>query len=79
MGLLGALCFGPVKGAAWVATQVQEAAERQYYDEPAILHSLARLNEEYDLGVIDDRTFTRREDELMERLERARTRAGGGR
>lgn len=79
MGLLGTVCFGPIKGVVWVAEQVQEAAERQYYDESAILRSLARLNEEYDLGAVDDEAFARREDELMERLEHARARSGVGR
>jgi uncharacterized membrane protein len=78
MGLFGTVFLGPVKGVAWLAEQVQEAADQEYYDENAIRASLARLNEDYDRGRVDEESFEQREDELLERLESARARARGG-
>lgn len=75
MGLVSTLLLGPIQGVVWIAEQVRDAAERQYYDEGAILDGLASLNDEYDRGLLDDATFSRREDELLARLAVARTRA----
>lgn len=73
MGLLGELLllpFAPVRGTAWVLRQVVEEAERQYYDPSAVQHELAELARQLDAGEIDEAEFDRREDELLERLEK---------
>ena len=72
MGLLGTVFLGPVKLVTWTAERILEAAEAQYHDPAAIRSELARLNDEYDRGRIDDATFLAAEDELMERLDAAR-------
>lgn len=72
MGLVGTVLLGPVKLVTWTAQRVLEAAEAQYHDPAAIRSELARLNDEYDRGLVDDETFQRVEDELMERLDAAR-------
>jgi hypothetical protein len=68
------LMMGPIGFVIWVAERVLEAAEAEQDDERTIMAELAQLNDRYDQGVIDDDTFQAHEDELMERLEAARTR-----
>ena len=75
MGLFDTLLLGPVKGVVWIAEQVREAAEREYYDEEAVVAALARLNEDLDAGRLSDQEFARREDDLLARLAQVRARA----
>ncbi|WP_374984369.1 gas vesicle protein GvpG [Streptomyces fradiae] len=73
MGLLGELLLlpaAPVRGTAWVLRQVAAEAERQYYDPATVRRELARLTERLEAGEIDDETFDRLEDELLDRLEK---------
>ncbi|KUH40000.1 MULTISPECIES: gas vesicle protein GvpG [Streptomyces] len=73
MGLLGELLMlpaAPLRGTAWVLRQVVEEAERQYYDPAAVHRELARLAERLEAGEIDEATFDRQEDELLDRLEK---------
>lgn len=77
MGLfttLVTLPLAPVRGAAWVAEQVAEEADRQLYDESRIRAQLLELEMEHDEGRIDDEERAQREDELLQRLAIARQR-----
>ncbi|MFB8267345.1 gas vesicle protein GvpG [Streptomyces sp. NPDC055955] len=76
MGLLGEILLlplAPVRGSRWVMEQVVAEAERQYYDPAAVRAALARLEERLEAGEIDDATFDRLEDELLDRLEAGRS------
>ncbi|MFD0065726.1 gas vesicle protein GvpG [Streptomyces sp. NPDC056637] len=76
MGLLGEILLlplAPVRGSLWVMEQVLTEAERQYYDPAAVRAALARLEEQLEAGEIDDATFDRLEDELLDRLEAGRS------
>ncbi|WP_328727092.1 gas vesicle protein GvpG [Streptomyces sp. NBC_00259] len=73
MGLLGELLLlpaAPVRGTFWVLQQVAAEAERQYYDPSTIARELALLERRLESGEIDEAEFDRREDELLDRLER---------
>ncbi|MCX4513757.1 MULTISPECIES: gas vesicle protein GvpG [Streptomyces] len=73
MGLLGELLLlpaAPVRGTFWVLQQVAAEAERQYYDPSTIARELALLERRLEAGEIDEAEFDRREDELLDRLER---------
>lgn len=74
VGLVRGVLLGPLGLVVWTAERILEAAERELYDEDAVLSALAALNDEYDRGAIDDATFEAAEDRLMERLEAARAR-----
>ncbi|TJZ58682.1 gas vesicle protein [Streptomyces piniterrae] len=83
MGLLthiATLPLAPVRGVAWVVERVVEAAENEYYDPEPIERELAALEQQLLAGEIDEETFDRREDELLDRLEeiRAHVRGTGG-
>ncbi|MGY0490802.1 gas vesicle protein GvpG [Streptomyces sp. WG-D5] len=72
MGLLKEvllLPFAPVRGSLWVVQQALAEAERQYYDPAAVRAELARLEERLEAGEIDQETFDRVEDELLDRME----------
>jgi hypothetical protein len=66
-GLL-TLPLAPVRGVVWVAEQVLEEAEREFYDEGNIRRELAELELDFEEGRIDDRQRSERERELLERL-----------
>ncbi|MET7617931.1 gas vesicle protein GvpG [Streptomyces sp. NPDC005408] len=75
MGLLTQLLtlpLAPVRGAVWVVDRVLEAAENEYYDPAPVQRELAELERQLVAGDIDEETFERREDELLDRLEEIR-------
>ncbi|WP_432075294.1 gas vesicle protein GvpG [Streptomyces wuyuanensis] len=75
MGLLTqivTLPLAPVRGVVWVMDRVLEAAENEYYDPEPVQRELAELEARLLSGEIDEETFDRREDELLEMLEEIR-------
>jgi len=71
MGLISGLLtlpLAPVRGVVWVAEQIQEEAERQWYD-PATIHAaLDNLDERRKAGLIPEDEADRLEEELVRRL-----------
>jgi hypothetical protein len=82
VGLFGAL-FGlplaPVRGVAWIADQVLQEAEREYYDPGAIRRQLEEVAKAREFGAIDDAEADALEEALVARLVegRHRKRQGG--
>lgn len=77
MGLITGLLtlpLAPVRGAAWVADQVAQEADRQLYDEENILRELAALEMAVEDGEMTEDERAREEDDLLERLNVARAR-----
>ncbi|MEU4130502.1 gas vesicle protein GvpG [Streptomyces wuyuanensis] len=66
------LPLAPVRGVVWVMDRVLEAAENEYYDPEPVQRELAELEALLLSGEIDEETFDRREDELLEQLEEIR-------
>ncbi|MEU0399720.1 gas vesicle protein GvpG [Streptomyces sp. NPDC006197] len=81
MGLLGkivTLPLAPVRTAVWAAQRVAEKAEAEYYDPAPVMARLAELERRLTAGEIDEETFDREEDLLIDRLEEIdRYRRGG--
>ncbi|KOY55130.1 MULTISPECIES: gas vesicle protein GvpG [unclassified Streptomyces] len=72
MGLLSYLLtlpVAPVRAVTWVAQRVVDKAEEEYYDPAPIWRQLAELEQQLLRGEIDQETFDRQEDELIDRLE----------
>nr|WP_203617892.1 gas vesicle protein GvpG [Streptomyces bauhiniae] len=63
------LPLAPFRGAVWVADQLVETAEREYYDPAPVKAALVRLERDLVDGRITDEEFDRREDELLDRLD----------
>ncbi|MFD0035214.1 gas vesicle protein GvpG [Streptomyces sp. NPDC055059] len=81
MGLftqLVTLPLAPVRGVVWTVDRVLEAAEKEYYDPAPVQAELAELERQLLAGQIDEETFDRREDELLDRLEEIRAHWRGG-
>ena len=74
MFLLDDLILAPVKGIMWLAQQVQEEANSQLFDVPAIKSRLAEVQELYDEGLISEAQFCKAEDKLLARLNLAQER-----
>lgn len=75
MGLLTALLtlpLAPVRGTMWIAEQVSAQAARELGDETTIRRQLSELEVRHDLGEIGDEEYEEAEDELLQRLIRAR-------
>jgi hypothetical protein len=78
MGFLTGLVtlpLAPVRGAAWVAQQVADEADRQLYDENVIRRELLQLELDHDEGRIGEEEREHNERALFDRLAVARRRA----
>jgi hypothetical protein len=77
MGLIKGLLtlpLAPVRGTVWVAEQVQEEAERQYYDPAVIRRELEEVDRLRTAGEISEVEAEELEDALVERLMESRRR-----
>ncbi|MFD8480517.1 gas vesicle protein GvpG [Kitasatospora sp. NPDC059673] len=69
------LPLAPVRGTIWIVERVVETAENEYYDPAPVEKELAALERDLLAGQIDEETFNRREDELLDRLDEIRAHA----
>ncbi|MFE9634095.1 gas vesicle protein GvpG [Streptomyces sp. NPDC006463] len=72
MGLLTQLLtapLAPVRAVVWVAERVVDKANEEYYDPAPVRAALADLEGQLLRGEIDQATFDRAEDELLDRLD----------
>jgi hypothetical protein len=70
-GLL-TLPLAPVRGTIWLAEQLGAEAERELDDEAAVRRSLAEAERQFEAGALGVVEYEAIEDELLDRLERAR-------
>ena len=71
MGLITGILtlpLAPVRGAAWIAEQVRQEADRQWNDPAAVQDALDDVQARREAGLIDDAEADRLEEELIERL-----------
>lgn len=71
MGLFSAIIgapLAPLHGTVWVAEQVRDEAERQYYDPGAIRRALEEVGAAREAGEISEDEADRLERELVARL-----------
>ena len=66
-GLLG-LPLAPVRGVMWLAEQVLEQAEEQYYDPARIRAQLEQVDEARRSGELSEEECVEIENELLQRL-----------
>ena len=75
MGLITGLLtlpLAPVRGTVWIAEQIQQQAEAEFYDERVIHAQLMEIQAAREAGEIDEATAAEAEDILLERLIAAR-------
>lgn len=75
-GLLG-LPLAPVKGTVWVAEQILEQAEQEYYDPGRIRAEIEEVDRLRREGRLTEDEAIAREDALVERLLEGQQRRGG--
>ncbi len=63
---------GPLKATIWIAEQVMDVAESQYYDEDAIRRSMQDAEASHEAGEISDDEYEAVIDALLGRLLAAR-------
>ena len=71
MGLITGLLtlpLAPVRGTVWIAEQIQQQAEAEFYDERVIYAQLMEIQAAREAGEIDEATAAEAEDTLLERL-----------
>jgi len=73
-GLLG-LPLAPLRGTVWVAEQVLQQAEDEYYDPARIKEQLEAVEVARAAGELSDDEATEIEDALVDRLMESRSRA----
>ena len=73
-GLLG-LPLAPLRGTVWVAEQVLQQAEEEYYDPARIKEQLEAVERARAAGELTDDEATEIEDALVDRLIESRSRA----
>ncbi len=66
-GLLG-LPLAPVRGVVWMAEQIRDHAEEQYYDPARIRTQLERIDEARRSGELPEEECDELENELLQRL-----------
>jgi gas vesicle protein GvpG len=75
-GLLG-LPLAPVRGVVWLAEQIRDHAEEQYYDPARIRAELDRVDEARRTGELSEEECAELENELLQRLMARRGPSGG--
>ena len=73
MGLITGLLtlpLAPVRGVVWMAEQIRDYAEEQYYDPVNIRAELERVEEARQTGELTEDECTEWENELLRRLMR---------
>jgi Gas vesicle protein G len=66
-GLLG-LPLAPVRGVVWLADQIRQQAEDQYYDPARIRAQLELIDEARRTGELSEQECAELENELLQRL-----------
>jgi hypothetical protein len=67
------LPLAPVRGTIWVAEKLADEAARELDEEVVVRRLLAEAEADLERGELTMDEFEQVEDELLERLERART------
>ncbi|MHA6794066.1 gas vesicle protein GvpG [Pseudonocardia bannensis] len=76
-GLLG-LPLAPVRGVLWLAEQIRDQAEEQYYDPARIRAQLEAVDEARRTGELSEEECAELENSLLQRMMRRPGGAAGG-
>ena len=72
MFLLDDILLAPLKGVIFIAEKINEVIEKEMSDEGSIKERLMALQLQFEMDEIDEEEYDKREDELLETLERIR-------
>ena len=72
MFLIDDILLAPIKGVIFIAKKINEVIEKEMSDEGSIKERLMALQLQFEMDEIDEEEYDKREDELLETLERIR-------
>ena len=72
MFLIDDILLAPLKGVIFIAEKINEVIEKEMSDEGSIKERLMALQLKFEMDEIDEEEYDKREDELLETLERIR-------
>lgn len=67
--LLDDILLAPLKGVMFIAEKIKEQAEGEFLNEEGVRQELRELYLQLEKGQIGEAEFSRREEQLIERLE----------
>lgn len=67
------LPLAPLRGTIWLAEKLAEAAERELDEETTVRRLLVEAEIAFESGELSEGEYEQVEDELLERLDAART------
>lgn len=59
----------PFTGVFWILSEIQEIVNRELYDEQTIIRKLLEVQQAYELGEVDEATYSAAWAEYRQRLE----------
>ena len=72
MFLLDDILLAPLKGVIAIGKKLNEVVEKETSDEGRIKEEMMKLQLQFEMDEISEEEYDRREDELLEMLERIR-------
>ncbi len=73
MFIIDSILLSPLKGLVWLGEKINEVAEKEVSDEGRIKEKIMELQLRFELDEIDEDEYTRRETELLDRLDEIRS------
>jgi len=77
MFLIDDLLLAPLKGVIFIANKINEVLEKEMSDEGSVKERLMALQLQFEMDEIDEDEYDRREDELLQQLDRIRAEKQG--
>jgi hypothetical protein len=68
MFIIDDILLAPLKGFIWLGEKINDVVEREWSDEGRIKEQLMELQLRFELDEMDEKTYTKREKELLDRL-----------
>lgn len=72
MFLLDDILLSPLKGIVWVGRKIQEIVDREVSDEGKVKEELMALQLRFEMDEISEEEYTKKEEQLLNRLEAIR-------
>lgn len=64
----------PIRSLIHLGEKIQEEVDQELYNIPYLQQQLVQLHTMYEMGEIDDESYTKKEEELLERYKIAKER-----
>jgi hypothetical protein len=72
MFLIDDILLAPLNGVIFIAKKINEIIEKEMSDEGSVKERLMALQLKFEMDEIDEEEYDKREDELLQMLERIR-------